>query len=119
MSDSPQSPTEITVTEKALAEIRRIIKANNMPETTAVRFQVKGGGCSGFSYNMEFTDGTKVDQSDRVMEAGGVKVICDVKSFLFIKGMTVDFADSILSRQFVFKNPNAKSTCGCGTSFSV
>jgi iron-sulfur cluster assembly protein len=68
---------------------------------------------------MEFADGSKVDKFDRVIEAGGVRVICDMKSYLYLKGMTVDFADTIMSRQFVFRNPNAKSTCGCGTSFSI
>lgn len=119
MSDTQQLSAEITVTEKALAEIKRIIQANDMPATTVVRFQIKGGGCSGFSYNMEFADGSKVDKFDRVIEAGGVRVICDMKSYLYLKGMTVDFADTIMSRQFVFRNPNAKSTCGCGTSFSI
>jgi iron-sulfur cluster assembly protein len=78
---------------------------------------VKGGGCSGFSYILDLTE-TKKD-TDEVFEQHGVRIICDPKSLLYLAGVTVDFKDEIMGRGFVFQNPNASSTCGCGSSFSA
>jgi len=107
----------ITVTERALNEVERIVKEQNLPENTVLRVGVKGGGCSGFSYSLGFDD--TVQETDQVFEANGVKVVCDPKSFLYLNGTQLDFEESLMGRGFKFGNPNASKTCGCGESFSV
>lgn len=107
----------IAVTERAVKEIRRIIDEQNLPEGTALRVGVKGGGCSGFSYTLGFDD--QVSEVDQVNEVEGIRVVCDPKSFLYLSGTEVDFEESLMGRGFRFGNPNADKTCGCGESFSV
>ena len=82
-----------------------------------LRVSVKGGGCSGLSYNLDFDDELK--QGDQVFENEGVKVICDLKSFLYLAGTQLDFSDGLNGKGFIFVNPNASRTCGCGESFAV
>ena len=107
----------IGITERAAGEIRRIVTEQNLPELTALRVGVKGGGCSGFSYTLGFDD--KVGEIDQIFESYGVRVVCDPKSFLYLNGTEVDFEESLMGRGFKFGNPNADKTCGCGESFSV
>jgi iron-sulfur cluster assembly protein len=122
----------VTVTETAIREIANIIKQQDLdPEKIRLRVGVKGGGCSGFSYLLDLTETQK--DSDEMWEfqtkASGengadddtvtVRVVCDPKSYLYLNGTTVDFRDEIMGRGFVFNNPNATSTCGCGSSFSA
>lgn len=107
----------ISVTDRAIAELRRIIKDQNLPEATALRVGVKGGGCSGFSYTLGFDD--QISETDQVTEVEGVRVVCDPKSFLYLNGTQIDFEDTLMGRGFKFGNPNAAKTCGCGESFSV
>ena len=137
----------VTITETAAREIAAIIKQQELdPAKIHLRVGVKGGGCSGFSYLLDLTE--KQRDSDEVSEyaytfeptaaakageaAGGVataddgepesftlKVICDPKSYLYLNGTTIDFKDEIMGRGFVFNNPNATSSCGCGSSFAV
>lgn len=107
----------IQITDRAAAEIRRILDEQNLPETTVLRVGVKGGGCSGFSYTLGFDDRTKDD--DQVAEHEGIQVVCDSKSFLYLNDTQVDFEESLMGRGFKFVNPNASNTCGCGESFSV
>lgn len=116
----PQKPVlreEITLTEKAMAEIRRIKASNNIPETHALRLGVKGGGCSGFTYVLGF-DGEK-KSNDKVFQIGDIAVYVDPKSFFFLSGTELDFSDGLNGKGFVFNNPNAKKTCGCGNSFGA
>jgi len=109
----------ITVTEKALKEIRRIQENDTSAAGANLRVQVVGGGCSGMSYKLGF-DAVAPVATDKVFEwEGGVKLIIDAKSFLFLSGTELDFTDGLNGQGFVFKNPNAKRTCGCGSSFSV
>jgi len=108
----------ITVTEKALREIRRIQENDTSAQGTHLRVQVVGGGCSGMSYKLGF-DAVPPGSADKVFEWDGVKLIIDAKSFLFLSGTELDFTDGLNGQGFVFKNPNAKRTCGCGSSFSV
>jgi iron-sulfur cluster assembly protein len=82
-----------------------------------LRVGVKGGGCSGFNYTLDLTD--QKAEEDEVFDLHGVEVICDAKSFLYLNGVTIDFRDEVMGRGFVFNNPNASSSCGCGSSFSV
>ncbi len=113
---APAGP--VTVTEKAVGEIQRVISEKQMPETTVLRIAVSGGGCSGFSYGLGFDD--KFDAAvDSVSEQHGVKVVVDKKSALFLDGTVIDFHDGIDKRGFTFNNPNATNTCGCGSSFSA
>ena len=107
----------ITLTERAVKEVRRIYEDQSLPENTVLRVGVKGGGCSGFSYSLGFDD--TVQETDQEFETDGVKVVCDPKSFLYLSGTEVDFEESLMGRGFKFGNPNASKTCGCGESFSV
>lgn len=107
----------IGVTERAAKEVARIIAEQKLPEGTALRVGVKGGGCSGFSYTLGFDD--SVSEVDQISEAAGVRVVCDPKSFLYLNGTEIDFEDNLMGRGFKFGNPNAAKSCGCGESFSV
>ena len=108
----------IMLTERAAEEVRTICKQQDLPaEATYLRLGVKGGGCSGFSYSLDLTD-NKSDK-DEEFEVHGVKVVCDSKSYLYLNGTELDFRDEVMGRGFTFNNPNASSSCGCGSSFSV
>jgi len=107
----------ITLTERAVKEVRRIFEDQTLPENTVLRVGVKGGGCSGFSYSLGFDD--HLSDVDQVFETEGIKIACDDKSFLYLNGVQVDFEESLMGRGFKFGNPNASKTCGCGESFSV
>jgi iron-sulfur cluster assembly protein len=109
----------ITLSETAAREIKTIIKQQELPEeATKLRVGVKGGGCSGFSYMLDLTEETKTE-ADEEMDSQGVKILCDMKSYLYLNGTEIDFKDEVMGRGFVFKNPNATSTCGCGSSFQA
>ena len=108
----------ITMTEKALKEIRRIQDTDPTAVGATLRVQVVGGGCSGMSYKLGF-DNEPIKPSDKIFEREGVKVAVDPKSFLYLTGTELDFSDGLSGQGFVFKNPNAKRTCGCGSSFSA
>jgi iron-sulfur cluster assembly protein len=114
----------ITITEKAVKEIRRISanEAASNPAAVApeamVRVQVVGGGCSGMSYKLGFENQPPAS-NDKVFEKDGVKVLVDQKSYIFLMGTELDFSDGLNGTGFTFTNPNAKRTCGCGSSFSA
>ncbi len=108
----------IEITEKAAEEIRAILGRQNQPvDKVYLRVAVKGGGCSGFQYAMDLTD-TK-GEFDEEAVSHGIRIISDPKSLLFLDGTTIDFKDELMGRSFVFQNPNATRSCGCGSSFSV
>lgn len=108
----------IHLTETAAREILSIIEQQGIDrETVRLRVGVRGGGCSGFSYILDLTEQQK--DSDEVFQDHGITIICDPKSLLYLHGTTIDFRDEIMGRGFVFQNPNATTTCGCGSSFSV
>ncbi len=104
------------VTEKAATQIRQIKDRENKPDSI-LRVSVVGGGCSGLSYKLSFDDAPK--EKDKVIELNGVKLVVDTKSLLFLKGTVLDFTDGLQGQGFVFQNPNAKQSCGCGSSFSA
>lgn len=106
----------ISITDKAIAQIEQISKTDNPEGTKGLRLAVTGGGCSGLSYKIEFSD---QKEKDNVLEFGNVKVLIDPKSVIYLKGIVLDFKDGLNGKGFVFDNPNAKNTCGCGESFSL
>jgi len=107
----------IEITEKALAKVRSALaKEGISPEQGGVRLGVQGGGCSGLSYNVRFD--TQPRERDRVFQYGDIRVFVDPKSFIYLHGMVLDYQETLMQQQFVFVNPNAKKSCGCGTSFS-
>ena len=105
---------DVSIT-KAAAE--RLIKIQTENEGQFLRASVKGGGCSGMSYQLEW-DSNK-GEFDKVYHQHGIDLVVDIKSLLYLQGMEIDFSTDLLSGGFVFNNPNANRTCGCGTSFSV
>ncbi len=107
----------ITITEKAATKVLGVFKEQSMPEDSYLRVGVKGGGCSGFSYTLDVTD--KPADDDEVFESNGLKIVVDLKSYLYLVGTEVDYDDDILKGGFVFNNPNAKRSCGCGASFAT
>lgn len=107
----------ITVTETAKARAIELIREENHPEGTFIRVGVDSGGCSGLSYKLEFDH--NLLPTDQVFEDRGVKIVVDRKSFLYLVGTELDFTGGINGKGFVFNNPNASRTCGCGESFSV
>tara|TARA_B110000014_G_C19932615_1_gene482480 strand:+ start:355 stop:711 length:357 start_codon:yes stop_codon:yes gene_type:complete len=108
--------TKIVLTDNAIKRIKAILNGEDKLDH-ALRISVVGGGCSGMSYNLSFDENQ--GEFDKVFEIEGVKVYCDLKSWLYVKGTTVDFSEDLLSGGFKIENPNAERTCGCGTSFSV
>ncbi len=107
----------ISITPRAISEVKRIIDEQSLPDGTALRLGVKGGGCSGFSYTLGFDD--RVAEVDQTFVNEGIQVVCDPKSFLYLSGTELDFEESLMGRGFKFGNPNATKSCGCGESFSV
>ena len=103
----------ITLTEFAASKIKTLLTEK---QETGIRAGVQGGGCSGFTYKLEF-DNQK--ENDRVIETRGVELYIDPKSFLYLMGTEIDFVDELNQSGFRFVNPNAKRTCGCGESFSI
>ncbi len=118
VSSADQSIEGITVTERALARIRAAMSKENVdPAHGGLRLGVTGGGCSGLSYNLRFDSQPR--ERDRVYEFGGVRIFVDPKSFIYLRGMSLDYSEGLLQSGFVFINPNAIKSCGCGSSFSV
>ena len=107
----------LVMTPAAVAEVKRLIGAQPDNAGLMLRVGVKGGGCSGLSYAMQFD--RRVDEFDRTIDCDGLTVVVDAKSLVYLSGTTIDFSTEILSGGFKFHNPNSTRNCGCGTSFSV
>jgi len=107
----------VILSEKAANEVKRLITGQNLPEGTMLRIGVRGGGCSGLSYSLNFD--TNTTESDRVVDIHGVKLAVDKKFDPYLDGTVVDFYDELEKRGFVFTNPNSAETCCCGSSFQV
>ena len=108
--------TPVKLTEGAIAEVRRLMTADNFDKTQVLRVGVKGGGCSGMTYILGFDHSTENDQP---FEIAGIPCVMDKSHEIYLYGMEVDWQDGLNNRGFTFRNPNASSTCGCGTSFAV
>ncbi len=111
----------VTLTDKAAEQLKAImsseVESEKLKAGAALRLMVVGGGCSGFSYKMGFDESIKED--DHAEDIKGVKVVVDDKSVLYLEGVEIDFHAGLKGKGFVFNNPNASGTCGCGESFSV
>ena len=107
----------IEVTDKAIAEVKKIMASENHEPCSGLRVGVKGGGCSGLSYVLDFAKEPRPD--DNVLEFDGIKIFLDPKSALYLKGTQLDFSGGLNGTGFTFVNPNAQRTCGCGSSFAV
>lgn len=105
------------VSDKAKSRIGEIKSKENLGEDFFVRVSVTSGGCSGLSYKMDFDD--KSQENDQVFNDNDVKVVTDLKSFLYLCNTTLDFSDGLNGKGFYFDNPNASRECGCGESFAV
>lgn len=106
----------VTLTEGAIRQLKAIRQDQNVPDSHGLRIGVKGGGCSGFSYMLGF-DLQK--ENDEVFEVSGITIFMEKAHGLYLFGMEIDWVDGLNNRGFSFNNPNAKDTCGCGTSFSA
>lgn len=111
------SASPLGLTERAIEEVRKIMEQNTIPETYGLRVGVKGGGCSGLSYTLGFDADKR--EGDKVLEHAGIRMFIDSKSLFYLMGCEIDFTDGLNGRGFVFNNPNAQKTCGCGSSFGV
>jgi iron-sulfur cluster assembly accessory protein len=113
-TEAPASPVNLTA--MAASKVKEIRAEESIEESYALRLKVQGGGCSGFSYDLYFDQQQEIDHS---FESHGVKLICDQMSLMYLMGTEVDFVEGLHGAGFKFNNPNVKSTCGCGSSFSA
>ena len=109
-------PALIGLSDKAAQKIAEIRGEENIEDSYALRLKVQGGGCSGFSYDLYFDQSTEMD---RGFEVKGVKLIADQMSLMYLVGTEIDYVEGLQGAGFKFNNPNVKTTCGCGSSFSV
>jgi len=117
MVDKPVVSEEIEITEKAASHVRNLKMDSNIPESHGLRLGVKGGGCSGMTYVLDFDEHPKAN--DRILEQHGIRFFIDPKSLFYLSGTVLDFSDGLNGKGFVFNNPQATRTCGCGSSFGV
>lgn len=111
-----QPALDLRLTEAAASKVRQLIEAEGNPDLM-LRIYVTGGGCSGFQYGFAFEEGMADD--DTRLEQGGVTLLVDPMSYPYLAGASVDYVDDLRGSQFVVTNPNASTTCGCGSSFSI
>lgn len=117
MAEVETAQFEINISDRAAQEIKKVMAENNVPDTFGLRMGVKGGGCSGFSYVLGFDE--KAAETDKVIDAKGVRVFVDERSLPYLSGISLDYQDGLSGKGFTFENPNATRTCGCGHSFSA
>ena len=110
------APKTFGITDSAVKQLRRLLEDRGTPNA-GLRISVKGGGCSGLSYSMDWAESPR--EKDRIFERDGVRVFVDGKSFLYLAGSELNYEQTLMSSMFKVQNPNVKSTCGCGESFSV
>jgi iron-sulfur cluster assembly accessory protein len=108
----------ITVTEKAAGEVKRIIEEQQLKDRVYLRLRVVGGGCSGFQHKLDLDQNVN-EKLDEVYEFHGIPVVVDKRSLMYLENAEVNFHDDLNRRGFSINNPSAKSTCGCGSSFSM
>lgn len=111
-----QASSPVTLTPGAILQLHRIREEQGVPADYGLRIGVKGGGCSGFSYLLGFDE---QKERDEIFEFEGIRILMDKAHGLYLLGMEIDWLEGLNNRGFIFNNPNAKETCGCGTSFSA
>ena len=116
MPNTDQKPLTITISEDAAEHVRSFASEAGKPDSN-LRVGVKGGGCSGMTYVLDLAD--EPGENDKVIEEHGMKLFVDKKSYVFLAGTILEYSGGLNGKGFVFNNPNARTTCGCGTSFSV
>jgi len=114
VTTAPQTETIVSISTEAADEIKKLLTEE--PGKSGLRLEVRGGGCSGFSYGLTFDN---PQENDHIVEDHGVKVMIDPKSAIYLKGTMLHFEGGLEGRGFTIKNPQAKGSCGCGNSFSV
>lgn len=113
---------QLTITERCAKKIREFIEADKdkLPPVPVLRISIRGGGCSGFMYDMEWTDEKEIDENnDITFDQHGIRMVSDRKSMVHLNGIEIDYVDDLIKSGFIFNNPNAKGGCGCGESFNV
>jgi iron-sulfur cluster assembly protein len=122
-AEQPSEGQGIRLTDLAATRVREYMHKTDHPQTTYLYFGVKGGGCSGLSYVLDLRDeqAAPVAETDEVFESHGVIIVCDFKSYEVgnLTGTTIDFQEGLMGKGFTFHNPNAKHSCGCGSSYSA
>lgn len=116
MTTAARQPLTINISREAADHVRQFAEQAGKPGTN-LRVGVKGGGCSGLTYMLDLVEEPKED--DKVIRDHGMELYVDRKSYIFLAGTTLEYSGGLNGKGFVFNNPNAKTTCGCGTSFSV
>lgn len=107
----------IKVSEEAKQEVQRLMQEDKIPANAYIVVGVEGGGCSGLTYKMDFSE--EIGTDDKVFEDKGIKIAVDKKSFLYLAGTILEYSGGLNGKGFAFNNPNASRTCGCGESFSI
>ncbi|MFQ5994705.1 MAG: iron-sulfur cluster insertion protein ErpA [Acidiferrobacterales bacterium] len=113
---TPQMPAPLALTEGAANKVKELVEQEDNPDLK-LRIYIEGGGCSGFQYGFTFDD--TVNDDDTCVQRHGITVLIDPLSFPYLIGAEIDYQEGLQGAQFILKNPNAKTTCGCGSSFSV
>jgi|TARA_B100001750_G_C15079125_1_gene384995 iron-sulfur cluster assembly protein len=116
-TNTTPAPLTIKISDEAAVHVKQFAVAEGKPDAD-LRVGVKGGGCSGLTYILEIVEDGPAD-TDKVIEENGVRLYVDKKSYIFLAGTVLEYSGGLNGKGFVFNNPNAKTTCGCGTSFSV
>jgi len=111
-----ETPELVKLTARAAEKVKAIRAEEKIEDGFGLRLKVMGGGCSGFSYDLFFDQPQEVDQT---LESQGIRLLCDQMSLMYLAGTEIDYVESVQGSGFKFTNPNVKSTCGCGSSFSV
>ena len=109
----------ISISERAANRIHEIRSEQSVPDATPLRVSVVSGGCSGLTYNLDFESNQDISDSDKQFEDHGIKVVIDMRSFLYLAGTKLDYSDGLTGQGFHFNNPNAVRSCSCGESFSL
>lgn len=109
----------ITISESAAERIHRIRKEQQITSDTALRVSVVSGGCSGLTYDLDFDSQKESEEGDKTFEEHGIKIVVDMRSFLYLAGTKLDYSEGLSGHGFHFHNPNASRSCSCGESFSL
>ena len=117
VKERSKAPLTIHISTKAADHVKHFAKVEGVEGEFGIRVGVKGGGCSGLTYVLSLDNESRPE--DKVIEENGVRIFVDKKSYIFLAGTTLDYSDGLNGKGFEFHNPQAKTTCGCGTSFSV